>query len=82
MAAGRPGPAVVVREARESGQGLGYARRERLGGAQEIVVAGCHRRAMIGSVDGARTLPTPAVRRGSARRFQSRCSIAARLSVR
>ena len=53
VAAGRPGPAVVVREARESGQGLGYARRERLGGAQEIVVAGCHRRAMIGSVDGA-----------------------------
>ena len=41
-AVGRPGPAVVVGEAREGGQGLRDAGRQRLCGAGEVVAASSH----------------------------------------
>jgi hypothetical protein len=57
-AAGRPGPAVVEGEAREWRERLGHAGRQRVGGAQELVVAGSHRRA-VKARSPCRTPPNP-----------------------
>ena len=62
-AAGRPGPAVVVGEARERCERLRHPGRQRVGGAQEIVVTGFHRRGMMAaSFAGPRLVPRAEVR--------------------